>query len=427
MNYKITGGQVMTYENGVLAIEKRDIYVVGDTIRFTADETSENFEVVDAGNCLVMPGLINMHTHAYMTIMRNYADDVDFDEWLFKRVMPVEDTLPKEGAYWTNLLAMMEMLRTGTTCFVDMHMFHEQSCLAAEKAGLRGYIGRGLVGGSLYEAGNRRFPEALEEMEKHRSDTLDFILSPHAIYSCSVDLMKEVVRESDARGLLRQTHLSEGMTEVENCLKEHGKTPVALLDDIGFLSSRTILAHCVQMQDDIARLPRSGATVVTNPASNAKLRNGFAPVLEMQAAGVNICLGTDGAASNNTLNLFREMGLFTMIHKGISRDSTAAPAAFTLKTCTSNAARALGRAGELGVIAEGAAADLIFLDLNAVSLFPNNNIVSSLCYSANGSEVTDTMVNGRFLMRDRTLLTIDEAEVFAHVRAFQQKFLQISL
>lgn len=430
MNYLITNGYLLLEDGDGFRAEKQDLFVMDGKIAAIgrAPETEETFTRIDARDRLVMPGLINMHTHVYMTGMRNYADDVPFGEWLFDRVMPVEDTLTAEAAYWCNLLGMIEMIRTGTTTFVDMHMFHEQSCLAAEKAGLRGYIGRGLVGGSLYEAGNRRFPEALEEMEKHRSDTLDFILSPHAIYSCSVDLMKEVVRESDARGLLRQTHLSEGMTEVENCLKEHGKTPVALLDDIGFLSSRTILAHCVQMQnDDIARLARSGATVVTNPASNAKLSNGFAPVLEMQAAGVNICLGTDGAASNNTLNLFREMGLFTMIHKGISRDSTAAPAAFTLKTCTSNAARALGRAGELGVIAEGAAADLIFLDLNAVSLFPNNNIVSSLCYSANGSEVTDTMVNGRFLMRDRTLLTIDEAEVFAHVRAFQQKFLQISL
>ena len=430
MNYHITNGYLLLEDGDGFQAVRKDLFIRDGKIASIgqAPETGESFKVVDAGDRLIMPGLINMHTHVYMTGMRNYADDVPFGEWLFNRVMPVEDTLTAEAAYWCNLLGMIEMIRTGTTTFVDMHMFHEQSCRAASQTGLRGYIGRGLVGGSLYEEGNRRFPEAMEEMEKYKSDTLEFILSPHAIYSCSVDLMKEVVRESDTRGLLRQTHLSESLTEVENCRKEHGKTPVALLDDIGFLSDRTILAHCVQMQDDdIARIAASGATVVTNPASNAKLSNGFAPIREMQTAGVNICLGTDGAASNNTLNMFREMGLFTMIHKGVNRDSTAAPAAFTLKTCTSNAAKALGRAGELGVIAEGACADLIFLDLNAVSLFPNNNIVSSLCYSANGSEVTDTMVNGRFLMRDRRLLTVDEEEVYAHVRAFQKQFLKASL
>ncbi len=414
-------------EDGFKAVQK-DLYVMGGRIAGVgqAPETEENFQVIDASQKLVMPGLINMHTHVYMTGMRNYADDVPFGEWLFNRVMPVEDTLTAEAAYWCNLLGMIEMIRTGTTTFVDMHMFHEQSCRAALETGLRGYIGRGLVGSSLYETGNKRFGEAMEEMEKYRCETLEFIISPHAIYSCSTDLLKEVVRESDARGLLRQTHLSESLTEVENCRKEHGKTPVALLDDLGFLSDRTILAHCVQMQDDdIARLARSGANVVTNPASNAKLSNGFAPIGDMQAAGINICLGTDGAASNNTLNMFREMGLLTMIHKGVNRDSTATPADFVLRTCTVNAARALGRTGDLGVIAEGAAADLIFLDLNAVSLFPNNNIVSSLCYSANGSEVTDTMVNGRFLMRDRELLTVDEALVYAKVREFQKKFLHL--
>ena len=392
MNYKITGGQVMTYENGVLAIEKRDIYVVGDTIRFTADETSENFEVIDAGSCLVMPGLINMHTHAYMTIMRNYADDVDFDEWLFKRVMPVEDTLPKEGAYWTNLLAMMEMLRTGTTCFVDMHMFHEQSCRAASEAGVRGYIGRGLVGEDLYADGWSRFSQAIEEKEKYEGDLLKFILSPHAIYSCGTKLLTQVVEESEKRGMLRQTHLSEGMNEVNNCRKQHGKTP-------------------------------GGSTVVTNPASNAKLGNGFAPVCDFANAGINVAIGTDGTCSNNTLNMFREMGLVSLIHKGLQRSSTAAPADHVVRMATVNAARALKRSGELGEISDGAKADLVFVDLTEPSMFPANNIMSSLCYSANGSEVKSVMIGGKFVMRNREFATIDAERVRYEVQKMVDTYL----
>ena len=424
MNYKITGGQVMTYENGVLAIEKRDIYVVGDTIRFTADETKDNFEVIDAGSCLVMPGLINMHTHAYMTIMRNYADDVDFDEWLFKRVMPVEDTLPKEGAYWTNLLAMMEMLRTGTTCFVDMHMFHEQSCRAASEAGVRGYIGRGLVGEDLYSDGWSRFSQAIEEKEKYEGDLLKFILSPHAIYSCGTKLLTQVVEESEKRGMLRQTHLSEGMNEVDNCRKQHGKTPVAYLNDLGFLSDHTILAHCVQMQDDdIDIIARSGSTVVTNPASNAKLGNGFAPVCDFANAGINVAIGTDGTCSNNTLNMFREMGLVSLIHKGVQRSSTAAPADEVVRMATVNAARALRRSGELGEISDGAKADLVFVDLTEPSMFPANNIMSSLCYSANGSEVKSVMIGGKFVMRNREFATIDAERVRYEVQKMVDAYL----
>lgn len=423
---KIINGTLLLPDGESFRTEAADLLIRDGRIASVgAADTEEPCETIDASGLLVMPGLINMHTHAYMTSMRNYADDVDFQEWLFGRVTPVEDRLPKEGAYWTSLLACMEMLRTGTTSFVDMHMFHEQSAKAVSAAGMRAWIGRGLVGDDLYAPDNPRFREAIEEMEAWQSDRLHFILSPHAIYTCSPRMLEQVVEESERRHLLRQTHLSESLTEIENCRAQYGgRTPVEVMRDLGFLSDHTILAHCVQLQgDDIGILAESGSSVVTNPASNAKLGNGFAPVSEMRQAGINITLGTDGTASNNTLNMFREMGLLSLIHKGICRDSTAAPASFVVSCATTHAARALHEEGRLGIIREGAWADLAFLDLNAVSLFPNNNILSSLCYSANGSEVVSVMVAGEFAMKNGEFAGIDEERVRFEVGRIVEEFL----
>lgn len=422
MNAKIINAKLLC-SDGNISIEEKDLYVTGNRLSF-APVTGVNYETIDAKDKLVMPGLINMHTHAYMSVLRNYADDVDFGEWLFQRCMPVEDRLPVEAAYWTNQLAFMEMLRTGTTTYVDMHMYRCQSAKAAKDAGMRAYIGRGLVGEDLYTDGMRRFQEAVDEMEEYGSDTLKFILSPHAIYSASTKLMEQVVSESKKRGLLHQTHLSESVTEIEDCIKKYGKTPVKLLNDIGFLDDETILAHCVQMRDDdMDILLKSGATVVTNPASNSKLGNGFAPICRMKEMGINVALGTDGCASNNTLNMFREMGILSLFHKGLEKDSTAMPSEYVVNMATVNAAKALHRENELGVIKEGAIADIIFVDLKTPSMFPANNIVSSLCYSANGSEVNSVMIDGEFVMKDRILLTIDEERVYSEVGKIVEQYL----
>lgn len=224
--------------------------------------------------------------------------------------------------------------------------------------------------------------------------------------------------------MLRQTHLSESETEVNDAIKKFGRTPVEVMRDTGFLGKNTILAHCVQMRgDDISIIAESGSSVVTNPASNAKLGNGFAPIEDLRRAGVNVCLGTDGTASNNTLNMFREMGLLSLIHKGIHRSSVTAPATFVVDSATRNAAKALHREGELGVIAPGAKADIIFIDLTAPSMFPNNNCISALCYSANGSEVESVMINGKFVMRNREYAGIDREQVLYEVGQIAKKYL----
>jgi 5-methylthioadenosine/S-adenosylhomocysteine deaminase len=319
----------------------------------------------------------------------------------------------------------MEMVRTGTTCFNDMHMFRGQSARAAADAGVRAFIGRGLVGEDLYVDGASRFEDCLEEQKEWESSKLlKFVLAPHAIYSCSAKLYEQVAREAEERHMLKHTHLSESDVEVANCLEKYGKTPVEFLRDTGFLDEKTILAHCVKMQgEDISIIAEAGSTVVTNPASNAKLGNGFAPLHKFTESGVNLCLATDGTSSNNTLNLFREMNLVSLIHKGLAGDSTMLPADQVVRMVTENAAAAVGMKDQIGTIKDGANADLIFIDLNEPSMFPNNNIVSSLCYSANGSEVDSVMIDGRFVMRKREFVTMDGERVRFEVQRIVDKYL----
>ncbi|MBQ7534331.1 MAG: amidohydrolase [Stomatobaculum sp.] len=431
MNYKIINGTLLLDDGASVTLKKgEEIYVRDGKISFMPgsplqENGEEPWEVVDAQNRLVMPGLINMHTHVYMTFMRSYADDVPFMDWLFKGVMPVEDRMDAETAYWSNLLGFAEMIRTGTTCFYDMHMFCGQSPRAAAEAGMRGVIGRSVVGEDLYRDGFSRFQQMMSEKEEYEGGLLRFAFTPHAIYTCSQKLLGQVIEKAGELSLLKQIHLSESVTEVEDCLKKYGVTPVRLLHDIGFLDEKTSLAHCVQMREgDIELIRESGAAVVTNPASNAKLGNGFAPVGDFLRAGVNVCIGTDGTASNNTLNMFREMGLLSLIHKGVERDPSALPAVAVLRAATTNAAKALQMEGRLGVLKEGAEADLIFLDLDEISLFPDNNLVSSLCYCANGSEVASVMIGGKFVMREREMLTIDMEKVRFHIRKAAEKYLR---
>lgn len=427
MNYKITGGKLLISHNGEYSVEENDLYVADGHIYAIGklpQDCTLAFEEVDANNMLIMPGLINMHTHAYMSMMRNYADDLTFDKWLFERIEPAENALPSEAAYYGAMLACIEMIKTGTTCFVDMHMFEGQSARAAKQSGMRAFIGRGLVGDDLYAKDNPRFNEAMNEKNEYECDRIKFLLSPHAIYSAGEKLLKQVADESDKQGMLRQTHLAESDFETVTAKEKWGKTPVEYLADIGFLNDKTILAHCVKVSDaDMDILKEHGCNVVTNPASNAKLGNGYAPVAQMLKKGINVCLGTDSVASNNTLNMFREMNLITLLHKAVNNDCTALLSPAVIDMATRNGAKALGLTDRLGVIKEGAMADIIFMDLNAVSMFPANNPVSALCYSANGSEVHSVMIDGKFVMRERKLLTIDEDKVYAEIRDIVERYM----
>ena len=420
---RIRNGLVLTRTDSGYVTKKADVIVNGNIIEEITENSTveEKEELVDASGKLIMPGLINNHTHLYMTAMRNFADDLAFDDWLFGKIMPAEDKLSDEFAYYSCLLGTMEMLGSGTTCFMDMHMFKNQSCKAVEKSGMRAYIGRCVVGENLYA---ERFAEALAEQEEFENDKIKFVLSPHAIYSCSEKLLEQVRDEAVSRNMLKQIHASESDNEIKNSIAKFGKRPIEYLADMGFLDDKTLLAHCVKVNDnEIDIIKAKNSSVVTNPASNLKLGNGVAPVVSMLNKGVNVCLGTDSAASNNTLNMFREMGIFSLIHKGVNFDSSVLPSSVVIDTATVNAAKAVGMEGKLGEIKKGALADLVLIDLNRLSLFPHNNIVSSLSNSANGTEVSSVMVDGKWVMRNNEYLKLDKEKILYEVDRLAKKYL----
>lgn len=416
MNLWIKDSWVLLLREDGFAVEQKDLYVSGDRIAGIG-QAPEHFRpdrTLHAADRLVIPGLINCHTHHYMTLFRNAADDVPFEEWLFRRVMPREDRMTPEDAYWGAMLGIMEMLRTGATCFNDMQMHIHQTAQAAVDSGIRAFIGRGLSGTEEDEGGARRLREAAEEIERwQHHPRLRFTIAPHAPYSCSAGYLRVAAEEAKRRGMRLHIHLSESISEVENLKRETGLSPIAYAEKLGLFRVPAIVAHCVQADEaDIRILADNGVSVVTNPASNMKLGNGFAPVPEMLSAGVNVCLGTDGAASNNGLNLFREMGLLTLIHKGTARTATAVSAVEALKMATIWGARALGAEDEIGSIAVGKKADLAVLNLQEPQMMPRNNVVSSLCYSANGSEVETVLVDGEIVLENREYKTIDAERVY---------------
>ncbi len=392
-----------------VCVEGDRILAVGEVPAGFAPDT-----VVEGKDRLLIPGLVNAHTHAYMTMFRSCADDLSFTDWLFGHIDPLESKMTREDCYWATLLGYMEMLSTGTTACLDMYVFTETALRAAEESGFRTALSRGLTGGAGDpEGGKRRIREALEEMEdwKGSTDRIRFFLGPHAPYTCDPDYLREIADLAEERKLPLHLHLSESVSEQEGIREKYGCTPAEYFDRAGILRPGTVAAHCVYVSEsDMRLLAERGVTAVTNPASNLKLGNGVAPVPDLLRAGVNVALGTDGAASNNALNLFRELNLVTLLHKGLRGDPTELPASQGLRMATENGARALGWE-KLGRIEAGWTADLAVLDLDRVNLRPWNDILSSLAYASNGSEVESVMVEGKFLMKDREFLTIDRERV----------------
>lgn len=396
-----------------LYIEEDRITGIGDKpAGFTADK------VIDGKDKLVIPGLINCHTHSYMSFMRNVADDLSFMDWLFGTIDPIEQQMTDEDTYWGANLAIIEMMKSGTTCFNDMQMNIHQTTRAVKESGMRAVICRGLVGSGNDEAGQSRLRQAYEERDAAKDcDRLTFKLGPHAPYTCDDEFLKIVAAEAKKENMGIHVHLSESESEISQIQEKYGCTPIALAEKCGIFDVPTIAAHCVQVTDeDIAILKRKKVSVVTNPASNMKLGNGFAPIAKMLDAGINVCLGTDGAASNNCLNMFHELSLLTLIHKGTGKTPQCVSAKEGFRIATINGAKALGLEKEIGSIEVDKKADLAMLDLNTPSLTPRNNLIAGLSYSANGSEVDTVIINGQVTMEGRKILTMDEKLVYGKIQ-----------
>lgn len=393
-----------------------NIYIEGDKIAAIGDTAPAGYnaeKTIDCTGKMAIPGLINAHTHSYMTFMRNVADDLSFMDWLFGTIDPIEQKMTDEDAYWGANLAILEMMKSGTTCFNDMQMNIHQTTRAVKESGMRAVICRGLVGSGEDEAGRSRLAQAYEERNAFKDcDRLTFLLGPHAPYTCDEAYLKIVASEAKKNHMGIHMHLSESATEIENCKKDYGCTPIELAERCGLFESPFIAAHCVQATpSDLDILQKYGVSVVTNPASNMKLGNGFAPVPEMLEKGINVCLGTDGAASNNSLNLIHEMSLLALIHKGTHCASQCISASEVFRIATINGAKALGLDDKVGTLEAGKKADIAILDLNTPSMWPNNNPIAALSYSANGAEVDTVIINGELTMEHRNILTMDEERI----------------
>lgn len=414
MKTYMKNGLLVRENAGGYAVEPGDLYIVDDVIA-GINEAPTDFKadkVIDAADKLIIPGLVNCHTHTYMSLFRNLADDIAFDEWLFQRIMPLEDKMGPEEAYWGAMLSCMEMLKTGTTTFLDMHMFKNQTAQAAVDCGMRGVISRGLVGAGKDEGGAKRILEATEEMAKFQHNpNISFMLGPHAIYTCDTEYLQIVLEKAKELNLPLHIHLSETRYEVAQSMEKYGKTPVAYLNDMGFFDVKTVAAHCVHVTEEDRRiLAEKNVGVALNPKSNMKLGNGFAPVAQMLEQGVNICIGTDSAASNNALNLFSEMNMTAMIHKGTAESAQSVSAVDVLRAATKSGANALNI--NAGAIEVGKLADLVLLDLNRPQFCPRHNLVAALSYSANGSEVDTVMVGGKVVVENGCMCNVDEMEIY---------------
>jgi len=376
--------------------------------------------VVDAAGMVALPGLINTHTHAAMTLLRGYADDMPLMPWLQERIWPFEMKLQPEDVYWGTLLGAAEMIRAGVTCFNDMYHYYEATARAVLDSGIRGVVS-GVLLGFLPDA-ESRFEVAIDfarEWNQTGEGLLVTMLGPHALYTVPDRFLARAVEAAGELGIGIHIHVAETKGEVEDSVRQFGKTPVQRLAEIGlFEASPVLAAHCVHLTDeDINVLAEKRVGIAHCPGSNMKLASGVAPVPKLLRSGAKIGLGTDGPASNNNLDMLEEARLAALLHKLHDNDPTVVPAYTALELATRGGAAALGLADRVGQLKIGMKADVILLDFEQAHLFPPHDVVSHLVYSARAGDVRTVFVNGRPLLRDRILQTLDEGEIFGQVRA----------
>jgi 5-methylthioadenosine/S-adenosylhomocysteine deaminase len=404
--------------NGAIAIND-DIITAIDTKEIIFAEFSTDHHLhTDHG--LIMPGLVNTHTHAAMACFRGLADDLPLMTWLKEHIFPVETRWTPEMIYQSTLLSLAEMIKSGTTSFCDMYLFSKEVARATEQSGMRAWIGEVLYDfpspcyGEL-ENGFSYTDELFAQYKNH--PLISITAAPHAVYTCSPALLTRLGRVALDHDSLYIIHLSENEAEVNSCKERYNCSPVEHLERLGLLGPKTLAAHCVMLDDkEIEILAEREVKVSHCPESNMKLASGTAPVVKMLEAGVTVGIGTDGAASNNDVDMFGEMNSVAKIHKVSRMDPTAMSAGQTLHAATLAGAEALNGEKQTGSLEVGKKADMIVLDMNQPHLTPLYNIPSHLVYAARGADVLHSIINGRVVMQSRELKTLDENRILAQMR-----------
>jgi 5-methylthioadenosine/S-adenosylhomocysteine deaminase len=422
----ITNGIVVTMDGGsrvltpgAVAVDGRDIVAVGPSPQIVSAYRAA--DTIDADGDVVMPGLINTHTHAPMVLYRGLADDLALMDWLQNYIFPAEaKTVNAAFVRAGTRLAALEMIRSGTTAYVDMYYFEEEIGRATKAAGLRGILGQTIIQFPVPDAktpaeGLARTERFIREFAK--DDLIVPAVAPHSMYTLDAGTLKAARQMADRERVPLVIHLAETVDEVKIARDRHSTTPVGYLGALGVLGSRTIAAHGVHLTPgDIAMLKQRGVGVSHNPESNMKLASGTAPVPALRAAGVPVGLGTDGAASNNDLDMFEAMRQAALLHKLQSNDPRTLPAPEVLAMATAEGARVIGMERELGSLEPGKRADMIVVSMRSARQTPMYDPISHLVYVTRGDDVRTTIVNGRILMRDRKVLTMDEGMVLNDAR-----------
>ncbi|OQB16091.1 MAG: 5-methylthioadenosine/S-adenosylhomocysteine deaminase [Firmicutes bacterium ADurb.Bin193] len=421
MNILIKNAVILTMDDdnplirGDIGIADSKISFVGKCETFTPDRT------VDVKGNIVMPGLVNAHTHSPMTLLRCYADDLALQSWLFDKIFPIEDTLTEDDIYWGSCLGCLEMISGGTTSFADMYFLNKGTAKAAVESGMRANISRSLQcfkEKPSYE-NDRMICEALDlytEYNGAAEGRIQVELAPHAVYTNIPAYLRYTANLAEQLGAGVHTHISENMTENSDCMSKYGMTPTALFKSCGFFKTRTIAAHSVFLSDEDIRIYKEyNISIAHNPTSNLKLASGIAPIMRYAGSGINIALGTDGAASNNNLNMFEEIHLAALLQKGVTNNPEAVSAYTALKMATVNGAKALGLC-ETGVLKAGYNADLIVINTDKPHLTPYYDPFSAVAYSAQASDVESVMVGGRFLMERGVYSTLDVVKIYHNVK-----------
>jgi 5-methylthioadenosine/S-adenosylhomocysteine deaminase len=398
-------------ENGAIGIEDEKIIYVGAT----PEDFASYDEKVDLKGNILLPGLVNTHGHTPMSLLRGYADDLHLQTWLEEKIWPLEAKYTAEHAKWGAKLSILEMIRTGTTTFVDMYDNMDEIAKAVDEAGIRGVLCRGVIGFGSDELRQSKLKEAADFAKSWNNGAggrITTMLSPHSPYTCSPEYISQIIDKSVELNVPLHTHMSETKFEVEKNIEDFGATPVVHLDNLGFFDRPSLVAHAVHVSDeDIEILAEKDVKVSHNVISNLKLGSGIAPIGKMLEKGVTVSLGTDSVASNNNLDLFEELKAAATIHKGVTRDATVITAQQALRMATIQGAESLWLEKRIGSLEVGKDADFIVVNANQSFFYPKHNPVSHLVYSGSGRDVKDVYVQGKQILDNGQFKTIDEEKV----------------